>query len=320
MKKFLSFIPLYVILYTFFLLPTSISAQYTDCSGNNGTCVDPAVTSCSFGSPRYSPECEAQGGGIQNLVCCDSAPLPDCGNQGGTCKTSCTPTSEVNWGDTSCYLTSTTHSCCVPTSVTTTGCRQTGAQCCPGIAGGPNYCQYPFRCQTSTNICYSDSCTLSYGTCVFPSQCVPGCQIALPPSGFKDCTGSTLCCDTQQKTDYHCTLPIFCFTAIGNRPGIKTPIGCLPYAGDLAGADAGKIIVTTLVGWSVNLTGGLAILSLIYGAFLVATARGDLKRVSAGREVISAALAGLILISLAVVFLNFLGIKVLNLGSLGFNV
>ncbi len=65
---------------------------------------------------------------------------------------------------------------------------------------------------------------------------------------------------------------------------------------------------------------GIAILTLIYASFQIVTAAGDAKRVQAGKELITASIGGLILIVMGVVILNFLGVKILGLGSLGFNI
>jgi hypothetical protein len=65
---------------------------------------------------------------------------------------------------------------------------------------------------------------------------------------------------------------------------------------------------------------GLAFLVLLFAAFNIVSAQGDPKKIQAGKELVVAALTGLVLIATAIVTLNFLGVKVLNLGSLGFSV
>ncbi|MBI2587191.1 hypothetical protein HYW29_00025 [Candidatus Amesbacteria bacterium] len=66
--------------------------------------------------------------------------------------------------------------------------------------------------------------------------------------------------------------------------------------------------------------GGIAFLLIVYAGIQMATASGDPKRVKASQELLTAALGGLILIVLSLVLLNFVGVKILNLGGLGFNV
>lgn len=93
---------------------------------------------------------------------------------------------------------------------------------------------------------------------------------------------------------------------------VNTALGCLNIAGPQ--------MIQTLVGWGIGIAGGIAFLMLIYAAFLVTTARGDAKTVKAGQELITAAITGLVLIAFSVVILNFLGVNVLGLQNLGFNV
>ena len=110
----------------------------------------------------------------------------------------------------------------------------------------------------------------------------------------------------------------FC-TAPGNRPGISTALGCLPYADDTAGTNAGKVLISTVLSWAVAVGGGLAFLLVVFAGFQITTAAGDPKRVQAARELLTAAVSGLIIIVLSILLLNFLGINVLGLGGLGFN-
>jgi hypothetical protein len=50
------------------------------------------------------------------------------------------------------------------------------------------------------------------------------------------------------------------------------------------------------------------------------SAAGDPKKVAAGREIIVTTITGIAIIALSIVLLNFIGVTILNLGPLGFNV
>ncbi len=95
--------------------------------------------------------------------------------------------------------------------------------------------------------------------------------------------------------------------------GVDTAIGCLA-AGDP------KVLIGQLLSWGIGVGGGIAFLFIIYAGFMIATAAGDPKRIQAGRELLFSALSGLVLIVLSVLLLNFIGVNVLGLGTLGFNI
>jgi hypothetical protein len=80
----------------------------------------------------------------------------------------------------------------------------------------------------------------------------------------------------------------------------------------------GRATIETLLRWATGIAGGIALAVLGYAGFIITTATGDPKRVQAGRELVTSAFAGIFLIATAVVLLNFIGVDVLGLGSLGF--
>lgn len=95
------------------------------------------------------------------------------------------------------------------------------------------------------------------------------------------------------------------------NPRVLTALGCLPLKG--------KEFVNAVLPWAVGIAGGIALVMIGYSGFILVTSGGDPKRVQAGRELLTASISGLILIALSVILLNFIGIKILNLGGLGFN-
>jgi hypothetical protein len=91
---------------------------------------------------------------------------------------------------------------------------------------------------------------------------------------------------------------------------IFTAIGCIPYEP--------KAMISFLLGWAAGISGGVAFLTIVFAAIQILTSSGDPKRIKAGQELLTSAIAGLILIAISVVLLNFIGVTVLNLPSLGF--
>ncbi len=87
--------------------------------------------------------------------------------------------------------------------------------------------------------------------------------------------------------------------------GIKTGLGCTPT--DPTG------LVEKILGIAIGVASGIALLLLISGAFKVLTSSGDPKSVMEGKDTITSAIAGLLLILLSVAILNIIGIKILGI-------
>lgn len=96
----------------------------------------------------------------------------------------------------------------------------------------------------------------------------------------------------------------------GGASCVNTGLGCLNFTG--------KSTIQSVLNWSISIAGGIAFIIIIAAAFQITTARGDAKRVQAGKELLFSALAGIFMIVLAIVLLNFLGLNVLGLQQFGF--
>ena len=116
-------------------------------------------------------------------------------------------------------------------------------------------------------------------------------------------------------------VPPYIPVSSGNSPfcggntaeGVSTALGCLK-TGSI------RDFTNQILAWAAGLGAGIAFLIIVYGGFQIATAAGDPKRVKGGQELIATALGALALIVLAVVALNFVGVRILDLSGLGFNV
>jgi hypothetical protein len=90
-----------------------------------------------------------------------------------------------------------------------------------------------------------------------------------------------------------------------NNAGTYTAVGCIPTS---------TIGVTTsLIQIAVGLAGGFALLLIVYGAFQLSLAAGDPKGAQAGKDTISGAVIGLLVILFSVVILNIIGVDILRL-------
>ena len=57
---------------------------------------------------------------------------------------------------------------------------------------------------------------------------------------------------------------------------------------------------------------------MLYAGFMIMTAQGSPERMKAGQELLTSAIAGLILLIFSVFILNFIGVDILGLGNFGF--
>lgn len=164
------------------------------------------------------------------------------------------------------------------------------------------------------------------------SCCVPAGAQTPPPPPTCPGTCKTNCSMLSDEqvwsgglTNCASTVNPLCCVATQSNPGaggagqgcpnalyVNTAIGCL-MAGDP------KQLVSQLLGWGVGIGGGIAFLMIIFAGFQMTTASGDPKRVKAAQELLTSALAGLILIVISLVLLNFIGVSVLGLNKIGFS-
>lgn len=102
------------------------------------------------------------------------------------------------------------------------------------------------------------------------------------------------------------------------QTGIDTAIGCIPLEIGIAGSSRGAEFFTAfMLRWGLGLGGGIAFLLIVYGGFMVTTSAGNPQRLQAGRELITSAVAGLIMLIFSVFVLRVIGIDILGLGQVG---
>jgi hypothetical protein len=139
--------------------------------------------------------------------------------------------------------------------------------------------------------------------------------------GIVECKiDSTLyCCDTQEDCDDRklssanpptttTTNVIFC----DGDTGISTAIGCIHALGNES------LFLSDLLKWATGIGGGIAFLLILYAGFMIMTASGNPERLKAGQELLTSAIAGLILLIFSVFILKFIGIDILGLCKFGF--
>lgn len=101
---------------------------------------------------------------------------------------------------------------------------------------------------------------------------------------------------------------INCMRCVGKR-GIYTGMGCVGT--DLPG------LVGSLTGFGMGLAGGLALLCIIYSAFLLQTSRGNPDKIKKAREYLTNCIMGLIIIVFSIFILKVIGVDILGIPGFG---
>jgi hypothetical protein len=178
----------------------------------------------------------------------------------------------------------------------------------------------------------------------FAPRCVGG-TLQIPLSCVCDDTAAdTTCGGTNQLccNGTTCDTPLVCFSSqggavclteeqIGNLPGmnpnglpdqvgeifcngekgINTAIGCIPI--DENG------LLSFLLKWAIGVGGGIAFLLIVYAGFMIMSSSGNPERLKAGQELLTSAIAGVVLLIFSVFILNVIGVKILNIPGFGGN-
>ena|SRR3989344_5701295 len=87
--------------------------------------------------------------------------------------------------------------------------------------------------------------------------------------------------------------------------GINTAIGCVPY--DSVG------LTIFLLRWAMGIAGGVALLMIVFSAFIIMTSSGDPKKIQSGQQLLTAAISGLLLLIFSTFILRLLGVNILNI-------
>lgn len=143
--------------------------------------------------------------------------------------------------------------------------------------------------------------TCDIGRCTTNSDCAAGttCQGIL--SGVS-CSGT---CQGPRPTASTSTCDINTGNPDPEGEGIYTAIGCIPY--EPVG------LTRFFLGWALGIGGGLALLMIGWAAIIIMTSSGDPKKVQGGKELLTAAISGLLLIIFSTFILRFFGVTLFNI-------
>ncbi|PIU03496.1 hypothetical protein COT44_03560 [Candidatus Shapirobacteria bacterium CG08_land_8_20_14_0_20_39_18] len=114
--------------------------------------------------------------------------------------------------------------------------------------------------------------------------------------------GNHVCCVDANPDSSSCT------TSSGPA-GLKTAIGCIDTFNPTN-------FITNILGLAVGIGGGIAFLLMLFGTFQIMASGGDPKSIQAGKETITSALTGLLLIIFSVFLLRLIGMDILGIPGL----
>ena len=156
------------------------------------------------------------------------------------------------------------------------------------------------------NCCRAPTPTPTPGLCPIGSTC----RSYVTPDLCDSAGGTPKICRISSGGMGNCCVPkpsnLVCNS---NSTGIRTAIGCFP----VISKDA---FTKYLLIWGIGIAGGIGFLLIVYGGFMVTTSSGDPKRLSAGKELITASLMGLTLLLFGVYILKLIGVDILGIPGL----
>jgi membrane-bound ClpP family serine protease len=94
-----------------------------------------------------------------------------------------------------------------------------------------------------------------------------------------------------------------------DKEGVWTAVGCIPQ--DPASA------IESLVKIGLGIAGGVVLIMIIVGAFMLSASQGDPNKVGEAKEIITSAIIGLIFIIFSVTLLQFIGVEILHIPGFG---
>lgn len=212
----------------------------------------------------------------------------------------------------------------------------------------------PGNCEPLFQLC--DGSETNYCFCCYPSPTPTPIATATPPDTPTRCDeycgdtfgtlgcclpiGTYASCADSGLVDTSCELPYFCYCCDTSscifvptptdQPPLPTQIPITPL---LAQGDCDPGEIDTAVGcvpasnineliafflrWSFGVGGGIGFLLILYAGFIIITSSGDPQKLQGGKELLTAALSGILLLIFSVFVLEFVGVRILNIPGFG---
>lgn len=90
---------------------------------------------------------------------------------------------------------------------------------------------------------------------------------------------------------------------------LNTAIGCIPI-------NDSNAFIGFILRWAIGIGGGIAFILILVAGFQIMTSQGDPQRLQAGKELLTSAVTGLVLIIFSVFILQFIGVNILGIPGL----
>lgn len=100
-----------------------------------------------------------------------------------------------------------------------------------------------------------------------------------------------------------------CEACVGAGQKMWTPFGCIETEPQL--------FIQKILKIAIGVAGGIAFLMIVYGGFVIMTSVGNPERLTQGKEIVTSAIAGLLLIVFSVILLKIIGVDILQIPGLG---
>lgn len=142
---------------------------------------------------------------------------------------------------------------------------------------------------------------------VVADECSEGEIGACGPITQLDLASWSLC--QQTSSDINPNALLNCTRCLKNQGGIWTAFGCIP-------TDAGGM-VEVIVRIGLLIGGGTATLIILAGSFMLSISQGDPKKTTEAKEMITAAVIGLIFIVFSISILQLIGVQILQIPEFG---
>lgn len=92
----------------------------------------------------------------------------------------------------------------------------------------------------------------------------------------------------------------------GTVKGIDTAIGCVPV-------ETQKDFLVFALTWALGIGGGIAFILIIYATFLIMTSSGVPDKIKAGQELLTSALAGILMLVFSTYILQLIGVSIFHI-------
>lgn len=90
---------------------------------------------------------------------------------------------------------------------------------------------------------------------------------------------------------------------------IRTALGCISVSADLSKNSFFSSLSSIIAG----MAGGLALLMMLYGIYIIITSAGNPDKIAEGKTIITSSIAGLLFILLSTYLYSLIGINILGL-------